>query len=60
MNVIYNLYAMDKIGVSLGYAAIKLAHRLKLFSVAVDMPVTTERERQGYIFTAWSVYFWTR
>jgi hypothetical protein len=60
MNVIYNLYAMDKIGVSFGVEAVKLARHLKIFSAPPDMPSLTERERQGYIYTAWSLYFWTR
>ena len=60
MNVIYNLYAMDKVGVSFGTEAFKLAHRLKLFSATDDMPCTTERERRGYLYTAWSLCFWTR
>lgn len=60
MSVIYNLYAMDKIGVPFGVAAVKLAYRLKLFSSPAEMPNTTQRERQGNIYTAWSLYFWTR
>ena len=58
MNVTYNLYAMDKIGIAFGAEAVKLAQRLQLFAATADMVGTSERERHGYSYTAWCLYSW--
>ncbi|KFA69723.1 hypothetical protein S40285_09672, partial [Stachybotrys chlorohalonatus IBT 40285] len=55
MNVTYNLYAMDKVGMVYDAQAVALARELKLFDT---VQWRTKREWVGYGFTAWSLYFW--
>ncbi|KAJ4865698.1 fungal zn(2)-Cys(6) binuclear cluster domain-containing protein [Trichoderma breve] len=55
INIIYNMYSMDKIGMTYDVQAIAMAHDLKLF----DGPTSKNRRKQrGYDFTAWSIFFW--
>ena len=57
---IHNLYAMDKVGISFGNGAVKLAHELNAFASHADMTCITDVERRAYTYTAWSMYFWFR
>lgn len=60
INLIYNLYAMDKVGMSYGIAAVQLADQLNLFAAHDDSPSMSEVQRHGYTYTAWSIFFWFR
>ncbi|KAH0531151.1 hypothetical protein TsFJ059_000019 [Trichoderma semiorbis] len=55
INIMYNMYSMDKIGMTYGVQAIPMVHDLKLF----DGPTSkNQRKQRGYDFTAWSIFFW--
>lgn len=60
INVVCNLYAMDRVGISFGNAAIQMAHDLNLFAPNAYMADISEQEQKAYTYTAWSLYFWVR
>lgn len=59
MSVTYNLYAMDKIGISYTVQAVEMARNLNLFDAPAGLQGNT-RTLLGHQFTAWAVYFWIR
>lgn len=61
MGVMFNLYAMDRVGITYMTEGVRLARNLNLFELPQYMGVNiSERELRGFGFTAWSLYFWVR
>lgn len=60
MSVTYNLYALDKVGMTYTADAIMIARELNLFELPSSLRSSNYREWHGYGFTGWALYFWAR
>ncbi|SCO92559.1 uncharacterized protein FRV6_16687 [Fusarium oxysporum] len=56
INIIYNMYSMDKLGTTYGVQAIAMAKDLKIFDPSCR-PKSKSRQHV-YDFTAWCLYYW--
>jgi hypothetical protein len=58
IHIIYNMYSMDKLGITYGVQAVAIAKDLKVFESSCR-PKSKARQ-QVYDFTAWCLYYWMR
>ncbi|KAF4340441.1 nitrate assimilation regulatory nirA [Fusarium beomiforme] len=56
INIIYNMYSMDKLGMTYGVQAVAMAKDLKIF-YSSSRPKSMKRQHV-YDFTAWCLYYW--
>jgi hypothetical protein len=58
INIIMNMYSLDKVGMTYAVKAVAMSHELELFTPHTHSNGTASQ--QSYGFTAWSVFWWTR
>ncbi|KAH9903958.1 nitrate assimilation regulatory protein nirA [Xylariomycetidae sp. FL2044] len=55
-NILYNMYSMDKLGMTYALQAVSMAYSLGLFSSTAH--IKNPRRRHAYEFTSWCIYCW--
>ncbi|CAI6338004.1 unnamed protein product [Periconia digitata] len=56
MNILYNMYSMDKLGMTYAVQAVSIAHDLNIFGDTSSL--RSARKQHAYGFTAWCIYSW--